>query len=70
MISNWKRDGEQIFEKDTEVFMSFLTQMQKDIQAGTAPPCFGKEFLQSNFADYGLDIIDAAYTWYVSPGMF
>jgi hypothetical protein len=63
MISNWKKKGEAIFKSDTKVFMSFLTQMQKDIEAGTAPPCFGKEFIQSNFADHGLDIIDAAYTW-------
>jgi hypothetical protein len=36
--------------------------MRKEIEAGTAPHSFGRDFVQSNYRAQGLDELDAAYT--------
>ena len=38
--------------------------MRKEIEAGTAPHSFGRDFVQSNYRAQGLDELDAAYTAY------
>jgi len=65
-LSNWKQVGRKIHEADSEVFLSFWNQMRKEIEAGTAPHSFGRDFVQSNYQAQGLDELDAAYTAYVS----
>lgn len=36
--------------------------MRKEIEEGTAPHSFGRDFVQSNYKAQGLDELDAAYT--------
>jgi len=36
--------------------------MRKEIEEGTAPHSFGRDFVQSNYRAQGLDELDAAYT--------
>ena len=38
--------------------------MLKEVEAGTAPHSFGRDFVQSNYKAQGLDELDAAYTAY------
>jgi hypothetical protein len=38
--------------------------MVKEIEAGTAPHSFGRDFVQSNYKAQGLDELDAAYIAY------
>ena len=65
-ISNWKEVGEKIYKADSEVFLSFWNQMLKEVETGTAPHSFGRDFVQSNYRAQGLDELDAAYTAYSS----
>jgi hypothetical protein len=64
MFSNWQKIGEEIHKRDSEVFLSFWNQMLKEVEAGTAPHSFGRDFVQSNYKAQGLDELDAAYTAY------
>lgn len=65
LFSNWKAEGAEIHKVDTAVFMKFLKRMRKDVESGNATHCFGREFLQSNYEEHGLDDLDAAYTLYI-----
>jgi hypothetical protein len=40
--------------------------MKKEVEQGTAPHSWGKEFVQSNYARHGVDEAGAIYTAYVS----
>jgi hypothetical protein len=66
IFSNWQKVGAEIHKADSEVFMSFWKQMLKEVEAGTAPHSFGRDFVQSNYKAQGLDELDAAYTAYPS----
>ena len=61
-LSNWKKIGGEIHKADSEVFLMFWNQMLDEVQAGTAPHCFGRDFVRSNYQGQGLDELDAAYT--------
>lgn len=63
-FSNWQQIGAEIFKADSEVFLSLWNQMVKEIEAGTAPHSFGRDFVQSNYKAQGLDELDAAYVAY------
>jgi hypothetical protein len=65
MLSDWQDIGADIHKKDSEVFMSFWTQMKREVEAGVAPHSFGREFVQSDYERQGLDQLDAAYTVYL-----
>lgn len=65
MFSNWKKIGADIHKADSEVFLMFWKQMLKEVEAGTAPHSFGRDFVQSNYQAQGLDELDAAYTMFV-----
>ena len=41
--------------------------MLKEVEAGTAPHSFGRDFVQSNYKAQGLEELDAAYTAYPLP---
>jgi hypothetical protein len=38
--------------------------MKKEVEDGTAPHSWGKEFVQSDYAKYGIDEMGATYTAY------
>jgi hypothetical protein len=61
-FSDWQRLGAEIHKADSEVFMSFWNQMLKEVKAGTAPHCFGRDFVQSNYKTQGIEELEAAYT--------
>jgi len=65
-ISSWKKDGDSIFEKDSAVYEKYWRQMKKEVESGTAPHSWGKEFVQSNYGKYGVDEMGAIYTAYGS----
>jgi hypothetical protein len=61
LVSNWRQFGKECHLKDSKVWMEFWTQMCREIDAGTAPHSFGKGFVNSNWAEKGLDELQAAY---------
>lgn len=65
-ISSWRQVGEETFKKDSAVFMNFWNETKARVEDGTAPHCFGKVFVQSDFEEQGLDDLTCAYTWYPS----
>jgi len=61
MVSNWRRVGRSFYEADRQVFLKFWNRMKEDIANGTAPHCFGKEFIQSDLDKHGIDSEQAAW---------
>jgi hypothetical protein len=61
LVSNWRQFGKECHLKDSKVWMEFWTQMCEEIKAGIAPHSFGKGFVNSNWAEKGLDELQAAY---------
>ena len=61
MLSQWQKVGQEFYELDRGIFMNFWNRMKKDVDSGTAPHCFGKEFISSNYQKQGVDEEQAAY---------
>ena len=62
LISPWKRVGDSIFEKDSAVYKKYWRRMKREVEEGTAPHSWGKEFVQSDYAKHGVDEMGAIYT--------
>jgi hypothetical protein len=65
LISPWKKVANDIFQKDSAVYETYWKQMKKEIEQGTAPHSWGKEFVQSNYGKHGVDEMGAIYTAYI-----
>jgi len=65
MLSNWRQAADDIFRKDSAIYESYFKQMKKEIEDGTAPHSWGREFVQSNYSKYGIDELGAAYCAYI-----
>ncbi|KEF54941.1 uncharacterized protein A1O9_09384 [Exophiala aquamarina CBS 119918] len=61
LVSNWKRDGEEHHKADAGFWMSLWNRLRGEIEKGTAPPSFGKGFVQSGWSSNGLDELQGAY---------
>jgi hypothetical protein len=62
LFSSWKKIADDIFQKDSAIYAQFWNRMKKEIEAGTAPHSWGKEFVQSDYARHGVDEMGAIYT--------
>jgi hypothetical protein len=62
LFSPWKQRADEIFLKDSAVYTAYFKRMKKEVEDGTAPHSWGKEFVQSNYAKYGIDEMGAIYT--------
>lgn len=51
MAATCRRD----LSKDSTVFEKYFKRMKKEVEDGTAPHSWGKEFVQSNYSKYGID---------------
>jgi cytochrome P450 len=61
LISNWRKIGSEYHRKDYEIYKEFWDTMVKEIQEGKAHHSFGKEFVQSDFREMGVDDVQAVY---------
>lgn len=61
IFSKWQSVGQIFYQLDRDIFMTFWERMKKDVNAGKAPHCFGKEFISSNYKKHGIDEEQAAY---------
>ena len=50
--------------KDFAIYEEYWKQMKKEVEQGTAPHSWGKEFVQSNYGKHGVDEAGAIYTAY------
>ena len=61
MLSDWRQAADDIFKKDSAVYTYYFKRMKKEVEDGTAPHSWGKEFVRSNFSKHGIDGLGAAY---------
>ena len=61
LFSDWRQVADDIFQKDSAVYTSYFKRMKKEVENGTAPHSWGKEFVQSNYSKHGIDELGAAY---------
>ena len=62
MTSDWRTVGKKIFEHDSNVYLDLWNNLKKEVDEGTAPECFCKDFYVNDPAKSGIDDIQAAYT--------
>lgn len=63
-ITSWKIKGQEMCDLDAAVWSRFWYQMKRQVQEGTAPHSWGKEFMRSNYEKYGIDEMGAIYAGY------
>ncbi|KAK8196771.1 hypothetical protein M8818_006938 [Zalaria obscura] len=62
MVQNWRTFGQKIFEHDHKIYLGLWRELKSKVENGTAPPCFVKDFMESDFEKQGIrDELQAAY---------
>ncbi|KAM5346071.1 hypothetical protein ACJ41O_009076 [Fusarium nematophilum] len=61
LVQNWWKIGRQWFEYDREVYLQFYRDLVRQIQDGTAPNCFIRDFYQGGLEKSGISEEQAAY---------
>jgi hypothetical protein len=61
MVQNWRTAGRKIHAHEKQLWMGLWNQLKADVADGTAPQCFAKDFLQSDWEEQGIDELQAAY---------
>jgi hypothetical protein len=61
LVQNWKTEGQKIHAHEKQLWMGLWNQLKVDVADGTAPPCFAKDFLNSEWREQGIDELQAAY---------
>lgn len=62
LLGNWRTRAQRYFEHDSKVYLDLWNQLKKEVDAGTAPPSFCKQFYLNDPAKNGIDELLAAYT--------
>ncbi|KAH7378727.1 cytochrome P450 [Pyrenochaeta sp. MPI-SDFR-AT-0127] len=62
LLGNWRTYGQNIFEKDSQVYLDLWNRLKRETDAGTARNCFTKTFYLNDPAKNGIDDLAAAYT--------
>jgi hypothetical protein len=60
-LSPWRQEADNIHRQDSEVYAYFWKRMKKEIEEGTAPHSWGKQFVQSEYTKFGIDELGAIY---------
>ncbi|OAL34607.1 hypothetical protein AYO20_06024 [Fonsecaea nubica] len=61
MVQNWYNIGREWFKYDSKVYLDLYRNLVKQVDEGTAPDCFVKDFYLGNPAKNGIDELTAAY---------
>ncbi|EXJ76278.1 uncharacterized protein A1O5_00786 [Cladophialophora psammophila CBS 110553] len=61
MVQNWWKIGREWFAYDSKVYLDLYRNLIKQVEEGTAPDCFVKDFYLSNPSKNGIDELMAAY---------
>lgn len=61
LVQNWRTAGQKIHAHEKQLWMGLWNQLKVDVADGTAPPCFAKDFFNSDWRDQGIDELQAAY---------
>jgi cytochrome P450 len=60
-FGNWRSFGKKCHEHDAPIYLRLWGDLKKEVQDGTAKPCFCKDFYKSDPEKQGLDTLQAAY---------
>ena len=63
-ITSWRAKAQKMADLDAEVWSRFWYGMKRQVENGTAPHSWGKEFMRSNYEKYGIDELGAIYAGY------
>ncbi|EHY61263.1 hypothetical protein HRR90_009033 [Exophiala dermatitidis] len=61
MFGNWRKFGQKCFAHDSVVYLKLWGNLKKEVDEGTANPCFARDFYLSDPKKLGLDELQAAY---------
>jgi hypothetical protein len=61
MVQNWRTVGAKLHAHERKLWMGLWNQLKSDVADGTAPSCFAKDFLNSDWKEQGIDELQAAY---------
>jgi cytochrome P450 len=61
LVQNWRKVGHQLHAHEKKLWMGLWNQLKADVADGTAPSCFARDFLDSEWKDQGIDELQAAY---------
>lgn len=61
MVGNWRTYGKKVHAHDAAIYLGLYEDMKKEVAAGTAKPCFCKDFYESDPGTLGIDNLQAAY---------
>jgi cytochrome P450 len=61
VVQNWRTEGNKIHAHEKQLWMGLWNQLKADVADGTAPPCFARDFLNSDWREQGIDELQAAY---------
>jgi hypothetical protein len=65
-FTSWRAKAQKMADLDAEVWSRFWDGMKRQVENGTAPHSWGKEFMRSNYEKYGIDELGAIYAGYDS----
>ena len=63
-FTSWREKGRKMCELDAEVWSRFWNGMKRQVDNGTAPHSWGKEFVKSDYQKHGIDELGAIYAGY------
>jgi|SRR5579859_7989409 len=63
-LTSWRARAQKMADLDAEVWSRFWYGMKRQVENGTAPHSWGKEFMRSNYEKYGIDELGAIYAGY------
>lgn len=61
LVQNWWKTGRQWFEFDSGVYLKLYRNLVQQVNEGTAPDCYVKDFYLGDPAKNGIDEVGAAY---------
>jgi hypothetical protein len=57
----WRRSLLPLLKRQEVLWMGFWSRLQAQMETGTAPECFVKQFIESDYQDMGITEMQAAF---------
>jgi hypothetical protein len=57
----WEKPYAAMRERQNKIWLRYWTDMKAKIENGTAPECFGRQFVEAGYSKKGIDELQAAF---------
>lgn len=57
----WRRSVLPMQHRQQQIWMKFWNRLAKQIETGSAPECFVKQFIESDYPKFGISEVQAAF---------